>query len=77
MKLSQPAYDKYGFTGLISRIDLAVDKIRWMKSYESTFNAQSIEGLALNPAEDSVAAYARTTDRFSGALFVIRSEDGG
>ena len=71
-------------------MDLAANTVRWMKSYRNstsygTSYAMYIEGLALNPAEDRVAVYARdkqVSDSFEygaydGILFVIDSEDGG
>ena len=57
-----------------------------MKSYDSTVSgdARFIEALALNPAEDKVAVYARKDYNsnfeyggYEGSFFVIRSEDGG
>jgi hypothetical protein len=41
-------------------MDLDANTIRWMRSYDSGGGDTSyIEGLALNPAEDKVAVYAR------------------
>lgn len=67
-------------------MDLAANTIRWMKSYKnstSTSYDMHIEGLALNPAEDKVAVYARdrqlTEFRYGandGIIFAIKSEDG-
>lgn len=67
-------------------MDLAANTVRWMKSYKnSTYYNMYIEGLALNPAEDRVAVYARDKQvsggfeygAYDGILFVIESEDGG
>ena len=65
-------------------MDLSANTIRWMRSYEYGTETEYIEGLALNPAEDKVAVYARkgrnsdvTIGTNEGYLFVIASKDGG
>ena len=57
--LNRLTYDSSN-SGVISRMDLAVNTIRWMKSYWTYYyTSNHIYGLALNPGEDKVAVYGQ------------------